>query len=89
VLVSTQAECERAVAQLKKIQLVAVDCEWTRTNRLATVQIADSADRVFVFDIATGGVALFDYGLKALLETREVVKVRSSLRYQNSEAHCC
>jgi len=82
VLVTDKTSCQGAITRLKKEKLIAVDCEWTgigREAKLAVIQVATGNEsmkpKVFIFDIVTGGPALFQYGLKELLESKDITKV--------------
>eukprot|EP01102_Stenamoeba_stenopodia_P007621 TRINITY_DN213_c0_g1_i1.p1 TRINITY_DN213_c0_g1~~TRINITY_DN213_c0_g1_i1.p1 ORF type:complete len:445 (+),score=112.61 TRINITY_DN213_c0_g1_i1:160-1494(+) len=82
VLVSTVKECEEAIEKLSKYKLVAFDCEAVGMNRhgkLCLVQIA-TEDSVYLFDITVGGDALFESGLRWLLETDKILKVGHDCR---------
>jgi len=82
VLVSTVKECEAAIEKLSKYKLVAFDCEavgMSRHGKLCLVQVA-TEDLVYLFDIVVGGDALFESGLRWLLETDKILKVGHDCR---------
>jgi 3'-5' exonuclease len=72
-----------AVDELLQNTRIAVDCEGvclSRTGMLTLVQVA-SNDSVYIFDIAKGGRAVFDVGLRHLLECPTTLKVLHDCRH--------
>jgi hypothetical protein len=83
VIVSEPAAARAACLALGAHSRIAVDCEGvtlSRTGRLCLVQIA-SPQSVFLFDIIKGGKALFESGLRELLESPKTIKVMHDCRH--------
>jgi len=62
--------------------MIAVDCEGVqlgRTGRLCLVQVA-TPTKPYLFDIIEGGGAIFDSGLRRVLEDERIVKVMHDCR---------
>jgi hypothetical protein len=83
IVVSDPSAVGAAVRTLSKHSRIAVDCEGvalSRTGALCLVQVA-SVDAVYLFDVVVGGRALFDAGLRDLLESPSCVKVVHDCRH--------
>ena len=78
------AECREMVAELSKLEVIAVDCEGVNLSRegeLCLVQIGTES-KVYLVDVLEHGRALFEEGgLRALLESAKVRKVLHDCRY--------
>eukprot|EP01112_Ceratiomyxa_fruticulosa_P008469 TRINITY_DN2194_c0_g1_i4.p1 TRINITY_DN2194_c0_g1~~TRINITY_DN2194_c0_g1_i4.p1 ORF type:complete len:322 (+),score=79.59 TRINITY_DN2194_c0_g1_i4:557-1522(+) len=73
----TIEECEKAIKEIKKQHIIAVDCEGVNLGRegtLCLVQVATSK-KAYLFDIIEGGSRLFDHGLREILESDKILKV--------------
>lgn len=72
------------VAELSKLEVIAVDCEGVNLSRegeLCLVQIGTES-KVYLVDVLEHGRALFEEGgLRALLESAKVRKVLHDCRY--------
>ena len=85
VLVDTAAACRAALAVLQKSPVVALDCEGrnlSRNGTLAMVQVSNERNQCFLFDLVPGDnfAVFFDLGLRALLESTDVMKVMHDCR---------
>lgn len=83
VMITDAAGMSAAAAKLTQHSRIAVDCEGvalSRKGRLCLVQLA-SPDDVFIVDIVVGGAALFDAGLRELLESPRCIKVMHDCRH--------
>lgn len=83
VIIEDSGVVMTAVTELMKSSRIAVDCEGvalSRTGRLTLMQVA-SERAVYIFDIAVGGRALFDAGLRLLLESPKCIKVMHDCRH--------
>lgn len=83
VVVADPVAVGPAVRVLAQESRIAVDCEGvalSRTGALCLVQVA-SNKAVYIFDIAVGGRALFDAGLRELLQSEKCLKVLHDCRH--------
>ena len=85
VLIDTADACREALAVLKRSPVIAVDCEGrslSRNGTLAMVQVSNERNQCFLFDLVPGdNFAVFlDLGLRALLESTDVMKVMHDCR---------
>ena len=85
VLIDTADACREALAVLKTSPVVAVDCEGrdlSRAGTLALVQVSNERNQCFIFDLVPGDnfTVFFDLGLRALLESADVMKVMHDCR---------
>lgn len=82
-IVSQIEECREMVAELTKLEVIAVDCEGVNLSRegeLCLVQIGTES-KVYLVDVLEHGRALFEEGgLRALLESTKVRKVLHDCR---------
>lgn len=85
VLVDTAEACREALAVLRESLVLAVDCEGrslSRNGTLALVQVSNERNQCFIFDLVPGDnfAVFFDLGLRALLESTDVMKVMHDCR---------
>jgi len=84
-LIVNAHQCELAIQEImgrEKAKIIAVDCEGVnlgRNGRLCLVQVA-TPTKAYLFDIIEGGAAVFDSGLRQLLEDPAVLKVMHDCR---------
>ena len=78
-VVDNVSACQRAVKRLEQEEFIAVDSEGvnlSRTGPLTLLQIGTVRHRVYLFDVMREPRMFQDGGLKRLLESESVVKVR-------------
>jgi len=79
VVIEKPEECPKAIKQIRKHKVFALDCEAVgmhRSGRLCLIQISTPDRSVYLFDLVPGhGGSFFDMGLRELFQSEKIVKI--------------
>jgi hypothetical protein len=77
---------------LRRQEVIAADCEWVTSDanvrQLSLVQVAtahrdDAKQKCYLFDVITAGPDIFDWGLREILESGEIIKIFHDCRWDS------
>lgn len=77
-------KCDRALQELRKEDFLAVDdkgVNLSKTGPLTLLQVGTKDGKVYLFDVLTEPRIIKTGGLKAILESETIVKVRTECKY--------
>jgi hypothetical protein len=76
---------KQAAKEISRHKVISSDLEWSGSKReciLSVVQVA-TPDNVYLFDIYLGGGAIFQAGLKDIMESKTILKVFHDCRWDS------